>query len=187
MTGTGGNPDDPRNEGGLGDGGRGPGAGEADGTDAHSAALMLAARRESEEDERECERLLGELEAAKARVSEVEAGMAQAERRHALDLLLVRSGTVDLEAARMLIEPLLDEHGDDAGAAVAALITSKPYLFHAPAGGAPAPVDAPGAMPPEPEPLEGDEGLRLLELAERAAERGDRAGVLRYLAARRRK
>jgi hypothetical protein len=106
-----------------------------------------------------------------------------AERRHAIDLELLRSDAVDLETARLMTEAAVMQMSDkDAARAVADLKRRKPFLFRRPersAGGAMGPggtgIGGPGGSGG---PVPADE-------ARQAAAGGDRVALLRYLRSRR--
>lgn len=134
-------------------------------------------------------------DAPRARINELVGALAAArealdaaERRHGVDLALVRAGTIDLETARLLAErSLAHEPGADAEGVVRSLRAAKPHLF-APSGvaGTPEPrrrqslrPGAMGASPAREEPAE------VRASADEARTTGDRGALMRYLRARR--
>lgn len=122
------------------------------------------------------------VESLQAKVDELSATLAQtrealdgAERRHAIDLELIRGEAIDLETARLLTQASVTQMKDaDASAVVADLRRRKPFLFRRPGGRA-----GEGAMAPH------AGGSGAADSAREAAATGDRAALLRYLRARR--
>jgi hypothetical protein len=134
----------------------------------------------------EAEGRAGTLE---ARVRELEETLASAretmdslERRHEIDLTLMRAEAVDLETSRLLTELTVAEMDEpDVGAAVAELRRRKPFLFRKNAG------DRPGSVSAAMSGRARQAGVvdRLEDAADVAARTGDRGALLRYLRARR--
>lgn len=134
----------------------------------------------------EAEGRAGTLE---ARVRELEATLASAretmdslERRHEIDLTLMRAEAVDLETSRLLTELTVAEMDEpDVGAAVAELRRRKPFLFRKNAG------DRMGSVSAAMSGRARQAGVvdRLEDAADVAARTGDRGALLRYLRARR--
>lgn len=119
------------------------------------------------------------LESKLAELSATLAGAREAldaaERRHAIDLELVRHEAVDLETARLMTEAAAANlAAKDAARAVAELKRRKPFLFRRSAAGV-------GMSPETPARANGHVGV----LAEEAAGSGDRRALLRYLRAKR--
>lgn len=118
---------------------------------------------------------------ARGRVAELEAALGQArealdhaERRHAIDLELIRAGVVDMDVARLMTELAVAGMGKaDVAHAVSDLRRRKPFLFRR--------ATSPGVMAPLAEAGSGEREL----LAREAEETGDRRTLLRYLRARR--
>lgn len=129
----------------------------------------------------------GRVEQLERKVGELTQTLAQArealdstERRHAIDLELIRQETVDLETARLLTEMAVADMAEkDVGAAVRELKKRKAFLFKPAAEAGARSVGAMGAN------ARAQGGDSLPALASRAAETGDRAALLRYLKARR--
>lgn len=120
------------------------------------------------------ERELGELRSAYAASQET---ITALERRERIDALLTESGTIDLEAARLLTEvAVAGMEEPDVSAAVADLRRHKPYLFDR--GG----VGLPSAMGPR-EPEHAPDPAA--DAADQARTSGDRRDLLRYLRMRR--
>lgn len=112
-----------------------------------------------------------ELEAALGKAREA---LDHAERRHAIDLELLRAGVVDIEVARLMTElAVAGMEKADVAHAVADLRRRKPFLFRR--------VPVPGLMGPLTETGGGERE----SLAREAEETGDRRTLLRYLRARR--
>lgn len=122
-----------------------------------------------------------EAQGADSRVAELEAALGRArealdhaERRHAIDLELIRAGVVDMDVARLMTElAVAGMDKADVGHAVSDLRRRKPFLFRR--------VVSPGVMAP----LTDAEGGERESLAREAEETGDRRTLLRYLRARR--
>lgn len=114
---------------------------------------------------------VAELEAALGRAREA---LDHAERRHAIDLELIRAGVVDMDVARLMTElAVAGMEKADVAHAVSDLRRRKPFLFRR--------GTSPGVMAPLAEALGGERE----SLAREAAETGDRRTLLRYLRARR--
>ncbi|MCE7975531.1 MAG: hypothetical protein DYG92_14615 [Leptolyngbya sp. PLA1] len=114
---------------------------------------------------------MADLEAALGRAREA---LDHAERRHAIDLELLRAGVVDMEVARLMTElAVAGMDKADVAHAVADLRRRKPFLFRR--------QSLPGLMAP----LTDAGGGEREALAREAAESGDRRALLRYLRARR--
>lgn len=136
---------------------------------AQAKALLATAQAEAGESARR----LAEAEASLAQAREA---LDAAERRHQIDLLLIESEAIDLEAARLLTELSVSQmESKDAASAVADLKRRKPYLFRRMATRTPAGAAMSAAA---------GEGWPLEEAAA-AARSGDRGALLRYLRARR--
>ena len=114
-------------------------------------------------------------------IRESEALIASLEQRMVIDELLVENESVDLEAARLLVERALAEgNAEDADSAVAELKRRKPMLFHRPRKSeaiTQAVRDANGHAPHH---------EQLIRAGSLATESGHRHDVLRYLRLRRR-
>lgn len=113
-----------------------------------------------------------ELAGLRAALAACRAALDQAERRHEIELALLRADALDMETARVMTEALVAQMSEpDVARAVEDLRRRKPFLFRAkrpPAG-----MGAPGAV-----------GSGVGGEANAAA-RGDRAALLRFLRARR--
>lgn len=124
------------------------------------------------------------VQALQQRLGEVESALAQArealdaaERRHQVDLMLIESGTVDLESSRLLTELALQRMSErDVALAVGELRRRKPFLFRSRAAGARGSA-AMSPAAPAPDPAE--------QSAQEASRTGDRGALMRYLRARR--
>lgn len=144
---------------GQGDSGQESGGQESGGQAGGSAAAEQAGAR------------VAELEAALGKAREA---LDHAERRHAIDLELLRAGVVDMDVARLMTElAVAGMDKADVAHAVADLRRRKPFLFRR--------VPQPGLMGP----LMDAGGGERESLAREAAETGDRRTLLKYLRARR--
>lgn len=113
---------------------------------------------------------LAELRATLAKAREA---LDHAERRHAIEIELLRADAVDLETARLMTEAAVaGMRGADVASAVADLRARKPFLFRQRVGPSAMGGSAPAASAAE-------------RLAHEARENGDRRTLLRYLRARR--
>jgi multidrug efflux pump subunit AcrA (membrane-fusion protein) len=148
------------------------------------SAVFRAALQRAEAAESSCQALQQQVAELQAQLAAAREALDHAERRHRIDLMLIEADAIDLDTARLLIELTQPEHDGDPAKALAALRREKPFLFRRSAAGPRS--GAPGVMSPEPELRVTEEGMRLIELAEHAAETGDRRALLRYLQARRR-
>ena len=132
----------------------------------------------------------GRAGALEARLRELESTLEGAretmdalERRHEIDLALVRADAVDMETSRLLTELAVSEMDEpDVGAVVEELRRRKPFLFRSNAGDRGGSVSA--AMSGRPRRA-GPEAGGLEEAADAASRSGDRGALLRYLRARR--
>lgn len=179
MTTSGTNPD-PHEPGDIGDGGT-PVAPELDAEQTISPAIYRAVVERAEQAEGQCAEHQATIAQLEQQLAEARASFEDAEQRHQLDLLLIEADAIDLDTTRLLLERALTDHEGHPADAIDALKRSKPFLFR----NAQPTTPSLGAMPAEPDLALTNEGHRLLELAEQAAERGDRKAVLRYLQARR--
>ncbi|GJQ28623.1 MAG: hypothetical protein HBSAPP03_05070 [Phycisphaerae bacterium] len=119
-------------------------------------------------------KLAQELAALRDTLAKAREALDHAERRHAIDLELLRADAVDLETARLLTATAVaGMQNADVAAAVADLRRAKPFLFRRRT--APSAMGS-GASAPE-RPAD--------RFAREARETGDRASLLRYLRARR--
>lgn len=118
-----------------------------------------------------------------SRINELETSLASAkqeldamERRHEIDLALMREGAIDLETARLMAELTMEsaEEGNTSEA-VSKLRQDKPFLFRKP------PQSSGGAMSAK----VSQERTETAAAGEHAARNGDRESLLRYLRARR--
>ncbi|MDX2131611.1 MAG: hypothetical protein SFY69_06140 [Planctomycetota bacterium] len=116
----------------------------------------------------------------RAQLAAAREALDHAERRHAIELELLRADALDMETARLMTEATVAQMTEpDVAAAVAELRARKPFLFRGKRGGAPG--GTPGAVL---RAMRGAEGAAPAEEAQ-AAGRGDRAALLRYLRSRR--
>jgi hypothetical protein len=113
-----------------------------------------------------------ELAGLRAALAACRAALDQAERRHEIELALLRADALDMETARVMTEALVASMAEpDVARAVEDLRRRKPFLFRAKrAPGASAGLGAPGGG---------------VTTETNAAARGDRAALLRFLRARR--
>ncbi|CAG0953067.1 hypothetical protein PHYC_00306 [Phycisphaerales bacterium] len=117
-------------------------------------------------------RLDAELADLRATLAQAREALDIAERRHAVELELLKADTIDLETARLLTQTALTNMPKaDAAAVVAELRKRKPFLFRR--------TTTPSAMgaAAAPRPAE--------DLARAARQSGDRKSLLKYLQARR--
>ncbi|MEM9083177.1 MAG: hypothetical protein AAGB34_06225 [Planctomycetota bacterium] len=133
-------------------------------------------RKRAQEAERSAEELGGRVEELEASLGTTRDELDSMERRHAVDLALMREGAIDLETARLMTELTMESMKEgDATAAVSALRRDKPFLFRKRVG------EAGGAMSAK----VSQERMQAAEAGEQAARSGDRESLLRYLRARR--
>lgn len=167
------------------------------GDDDISAAVYRAAVERADEAEDACDAMKAKIAELEAQLAAAHEALDHAERRHQIDLMLAEADAIDLETARLLVELGLPNHEGSPEKAVEAIRQSKPYLFRSGLGGVGGGVGgsdgmrgiamgaALGTMSADPELTITDAGMRLIELAEEAAQHGDRRALLRYLQARR--
>ncbi|MHC4981543.1 MAG: hypothetical protein ACYTF6_00030 [Planctomycetota bacterium] len=124
-----------------------------------------------------------ELAAAKAQHDEARHRLSVAENRIVAERLLSEAGVIDLETASILLAKRVDLGGemdrDSLARSVEQLILEKPFL-HGSTGASLPPASA-SAKPPQSSPA-----AKLTQVAERAAQTGDRKDVAEYLRLRRR-
>lgn len=120
-----------------------------------------------------------ELDGLRETLARAREALDQAERRHQIDLELLKADAVDLETARLMTDAAVAGMKDaDVARAVADLRKRKPFLFRR--------VSTPpatGAMAPNPNGRGG--AFDAESLAHEARSTGDRRSLLRYLRARR--
>ena len=120
--------------------------------------------------------LQGKLEEAATTLAQTREALGASERRREIDLELVRSQAVDVEAARLLTEAAVAQMKEpDVVKAIGELKKRKPFLFR------PARPQA-SAMTASAKPAPSDE---LTQIAEQARQTGDKRALLQYLRARR--
>lgn len=166
--------------GGVFDGGEGQGVG---GGNIRQQAHDVGGPGESGRFREEIVLLQSQLAQACAELEAARAELALGARRREIEALLIEAETIDLEAGTTLaLAALRQDPQADAGAIVARLRQTKPYLFRAPAAGGlrRAAVMAPASV----EPSRGGGG-GLEDLYQQAQGTGDRADLLRYMRAKR--
>ncbi len=132
-----------------------------------------------------------ELEAARARITELESELGnandavkQVERRSAIDLELTSAKAVDLETARLLTEVAIGQmDAPDVSVAVRDLCDRKPFLFACKSHGVH--VGGVSMGPGGPGGQGASSGDELESMASKAKVSGDRSELLRYLRVRR--
>jgi hypothetical protein len=113
-----------------------------------------------------------ELRSLRQTLAQAREALDQAERRHMIELELLKAEALDLETARLLTEVAVAGLPDpDIAGAVADLRRRKPFLFRR--------RTSPSAM------SQAGESDALESLARQARESGDTRSLLRYLRARR--
>lgn len=113
-----------------------------------------------------------ELAELRTTLAQARAALDAAERRHAVEIELLKSDAIDLETARLLTETALTNMPKaDAATVVAELKKRKPFLFRR--------TSAPSAMGA------GAPARPAEEFARTARQTGDRKSLLKYLQARR--
>lgn len=125
-----------------------------------------------------------------AQLDEAKRSLDAAERRHAVDIALVRASTIDLETSRLLAERLLAaDPALSTEGVVEGLRAAKPHLFvrmppggSATAPGRPRPSLRTGVMGASPV---ADAPPEVRAIADEARATGDRGALMRYLRARR--
>lgn len=171
--------------GGVGSGGGGPEAagpaaspGPAIGAEFDWRRRALAAEQKLEEAQARFQEQLKDLETQLVAARD---GLGAAERRRVIDAELMAAGALDLETARVLIEPAVAGDIEPADA-VADLRRRKPFLFRA----APAASAMSAAMGGAMGGSMGNRGeTAAAQLAGLARDSGDRRALLRYLRSKR--
>ncbi|MEO0474487.1 MAG: hypothetical protein AAF085_00765 [Planctomycetota bacterium] len=135
-------------------------------------------RKRAQAAEQQLEGLQAQLSEAQQRIEQAEQHVDALERRQRIDALLAEADAIDLDAARLLTEAVVQQMDEpDVIEAVEDLRRHKPYLFH------PDSTSADGlALAPQ---IEGADSP-LAQAAEQAQHSGDRRDLLRYLRLRRR-
>lgn len=119
-------------------------------------------------------KLLSELDELKSTLTLAREALDAAERRHAIELELLRADAVDLETARLMTQAAVAGMASaDVAEAVSDLRRRKPFLFRKRT--TPSAMGGSGTAPSTPAE----------RLAQEARESGDRRSLLRYLRARR--
>src|SRR4051812_21360442 len=120
--------------------------------------------------------LQSKLEEMAATLAQTREALDASELRRLIDTELSRSGTVDIEAARLMTEAAVAQMKEpDVAKAIADLKKRKPFLFR--------PARTPSSsMSAAPKPAPNDE---LAQIAEQARATGDKRALLMYLRARR--
>ena len=135
-------------------------------------------RKRAQAAEQQLTGLQVQLQAAQERCEQAELAIGSLERRQRIDALLAEADAIDIDAARLLTEAVVQSMDEpDVVEAVDDLRRHKPFLFH------PDSCDAGGlALAPRIEGLDDP----LAQAAEQAQHSGDRRDLLRYLRLRRR-
>lgn len=135
-------------------------------------------RKRAQAAEQQLEALQTQLNESRERYEQAEQTITSLERRQRIDALLSEADAIDIDAARLLTEAVVQTMDEpDVTEAVEDLRRHKPFLFH------PDSSDAQGlALAPQ---IEGSDDP-LAQAAEQAQHSGDRRDLLRYLRLRRR-